>query len=155
MKSLKNNQSGFTLIELLVVIIIVAVLAAVGLPLFRGNVAGARLTEADASLGTIRTAIRAAQAAGAYTIPATGTAVTGEAALNFQAGDLTGHYFEDNDYTFIAPNGGAVATTYCLSVTGDTAGAAPRGVDVNGVVRSMNDAGSIFASVDCLGTAVN
>src|SRR3989338_5022281 len=64
MKELKRQRAaftpplraGFTLIELLVVVIIVAVLAAVGVPLLSANVTRARGTEAETGLGTLRTA---------------------------------------------------------------------------------------------------
>ena len=142
----KINESGFTLIELLVVVIIVAVLAMVGIPLLQGNINRARLTEADAGLGAIRTAMRAQQAEfAAFPVIAAGTAATA-AGIGIAAGDLTGRYFEDDDYTF---NGATTATTYCASVTGDTAGAAPRGADVNGLSRSANQAGTLFNSANC------
>src|SRR3990167_8886774 len=67
MKELKRQRAaftpplraGFTLIELLVVVIIVAVLAAVGVPLLSANVTRARGTEAETGLGTLRAALRA------------------------------------------------------------------------------------------------
>lgn len=47
-----QSQSGFTLIELLVVVIIIAVLAAIGLPAFLGQANRARAAEAELYLGT-------------------------------------------------------------------------------------------------------
>ncbi|MGB2705714.1 MAG: prepilin-type N-terminal cleavage/methylation domain-containing protein [Candidatus Omnitrophota bacterium] len=49
---------GFTLVELLVVLIIIGILAAVAIPIVRGNTIRAMLTEATAALGTIRSAQR-------------------------------------------------------------------------------------------------
>ena len=43
MKVLKNNQSGFTLIELLIVVAIIAILSAVGIPLYQGYQANAKV----------------------------------------------------------------------------------------------------------------
>ena len=43
MKHLKNNQSGFTLIELLIVVAIIAILSAVGIPLYQGYQANAKI----------------------------------------------------------------------------------------------------------------
>ena len=152
MRMLRNAQSGFTLIELLVVVIIVAVLAVVGIPLMQGNVERARLTEADAALGTVRTAMRAEQAENAgFPVIAGGTTAVA-AAIGINAGDLTGRFFEDDDFTF---NGATTTTTYCASVTGDTTGTAPRGNQVNGLTRSLNQTGNIFTSADCTGTAIN
>ena len=48
MLRVKRGQAAFTLIELLVVVIIVAILAAVGIPLLSGNIERARASEADA-----------------------------------------------------------------------------------------------------------
>ena len=158
-----KKQHGFTLIELLVVVIIVAILAAVGIPLMTGNMQRARMSEADAGLGAIRAALRIEQAengvagvagvgGGGLTFPLTISANAAVFAdLDSVAGDWTGHYFEDNDYTIEA----ATVTTFCVGVAGDTAGAAPRGVEVNGLVRSMDQAGSIYTTVNCAGTAIN
>ena len=52
----KRGKAGFTLIELMIVIIIVGVLAAAAVPIYTSYVKRAYLTEAEASLGAIRTA---------------------------------------------------------------------------------------------------
>lgn len=158
----KKNQSGFTLIELLIVVIIVAVLAAVGIPILQGNVARARLSEADSALGTIRTAMRAELAENAaYPTGATFSAGAGivAAGIGFNAGDLCGRFFGDADYAFGVDT---TATAFCVGATGsgvDTVAGCPtgpkKGSQVTGVVRSMNQDGDIFSSSDCSGTAVN
>ena len=53
----RQAASGFTLIELLVVVIILSVLAAIVVPMFRGSLDGARLSALDTELGAIRSAI--------------------------------------------------------------------------------------------------
>ena len=158
----KLTQSGFTLIELLIVVIIVAILAAVGIPLLQGNVQRARLTEADAALGTIRTAMRAELAENAaYPTGALFDAGAGVIAANIglNAGDLTGRFFEDDDFTWGVNTTG---TLFCASVTGDTAAGAtaattaPRGNQVNGLTRSMNHEGHIYPNALCTaGTEIN
>jgi len=57
-RSMKNRR-GFTMLELMVVVIIVAVLAAVAVPLYTGYIKKARVSEAEARLGQILTAAKA------------------------------------------------------------------------------------------------
>lgn len=51
-----KKKGGFTLVELMVVIIIVGVLAAAAVPIYSAFVKKARVSEAKASIGTIRAA---------------------------------------------------------------------------------------------------
>lgn len=146
MKKLKGNQSGFTLVELLIVVIIVAVLAGVGIPLLSGNIQRARLTEADAGLGALRTGLRTFFAENRTYVGATlaNIGITTNAGNN--NGDLDGRYFDDNDYS--TPT--LALATYCAAVTGGTApNDAPRATEVAGVSRSVNQDGTFFNSADC------
>ena len=54
----KNKKSGFTLVELMVVAIIVAILAAVAIPLMTGNTDRAMETEGQTGCGAIATQLR-------------------------------------------------------------------------------------------------
>ena len=149
----KRNQAAFTLIELLVVVIIVAVLAAVGIPLLSANIVKARTTEADAGLGTIRTGMRARFAE--FSTYAGANGLTPSAAnIGVNTTDLNGRFFSNADYAAIT----ADATTFCVGVTGsgvDNVNAAPRGSQVDGVARSTNQLGDIFANDDCTPPRVN
>ena len=99
-----RGNKGFTLVELMVVAVIVAILAAVAIPLMSANKKRAMATEAQAGLGTIRTALRGMYAqTGAYnknlndaTI-ANGSSVTNLPGIS--GGDLDGKYFTQNNYT--------------------------------------------------------
>ncbi len=145
----KKRGTGFTLIELLVVVIIVAILAAVGIPLLTGNVQRARASEAEAGLGTIRTSVRAYLAEHG-TFPAATLTLTD---AGFKAGDLDGRWFDDAAYSTIATVSGG--TAYCISVTGANSGA-PKNAQVktpNLIARSMNQDGTIGDAV-CSGTSV-
>lgn len=149
-----SNRSGFTLIELLVVVIIVAILAAVGIPLLSGNLERARTSEASAGLGTVRTAMRAERAERGATVGYSGiTEPVGPTAagIGINAGDLSGRFFEDDDYSIVD----AEVATFCIGVTGDTAGAAVRGSDVDGVSRSMDQDGTLYDDAACGGTVLN
>lgn len=167
MNRIKSNTAGFTLIELMIVVIIVAVLAAVGIPLLQGNVERAKLTEADAGLGTVRTAMRAkiAEVGSLPTTASMSTTDTFRNQLNFKRGDLTGRFFEDNDYSYtlttqmVADNPATpavdetVAGVYCISVNGDAAagetGADAEKGDDNLPSRSMNQDGTLFKGTGC------
>ena len=89
MKKLKKK--GFTLVELMTVVIIVGILAAIAVPLYRANVKKAMASEGAALLGAVRTAERVYYSEhGKYT--------TDKNALNV---DASGNkYFKD--YTIIS-----------------------------------------------------
>jgi len=102
-----GTRKGFTLIELMVVILIVGILAAVAVPIMRGRIDSAKWSEANASAGSIRTAVRAyiAEKGPNYTNYAAdaegGLDVVG-ATLGFSATDLDGAYFNQEDYVISA-----------------------------------------------------
>ena len=145
----KKGKKGFTLIELLVVVIIVAVLAAVGVPLLSGNVERARMSEAEAGLGTIRTSLRAYFAE--HNAYVTGSPISIN--IGLKTNDLLGRFFEDDDYNITGAQNNAA--TYCITATGDTTGLAPRGDKVNGLARSMDEDGDMYSSGNCSGSPLN
>jgi len=95
-----KSKKGFTLIELMVVILIVAILAAVAIPIMRGRIDAAKWSEGRAMMGSIATALRA-YAAGEDASPDNGTLSTETYAtkLGFAAGDLDGTYFDPINFT--------------------------------------------------------
>jgi prepilin-type N-terminal cleavage/methylation domain-containing protein len=101
-----TSRKGFTLIELMVVIFIVGILAAVAIPIMRGRIDAAKWSEGKAAAGTIRTSIRAyfAEKGADYGTAGFSGDLEGAFAdfsgpLGFAAGDLTGKYFTDADFT--------------------------------------------------------
>jgi prepilin-type N-terminal cleavage/methylation domain-containing protein len=137
----RNKKSGFTLVELMVVAVIVAILAAVAIPLMSGNRERAMMTEAEAALGTMRTSLRAMFAqSGKYTEDIDGTAIAAGASANaitgINTGDLNGRYFDDAAYKISAVSD----TAYTLTATGSDSGAAAA-ADVAGIVVTLDNDG--------------
>jgi len=97
-----KSRKGFTLVELMVVILIVAILAAVAIPILRGRIEAAKWAEGKSMMGSIATSIRAYCAEqGIGNTPAVPPAGTlPDAVLGFAAGDCDGTYFADGDFTF-------------------------------------------------------
>ncbi len=108
-----KNRKGFTLVELMVVILIVGILAAVAIPLMQGRIDKAKWSEANATSGTIRTAVRAycaetSVATASALMPALSDAGT-RTALGFALTDLEGTYFATGDYSITAINADGIA----------------------------------------------
>ena len=128
MKIKKQKKSGFTLVELMVVAIIVAILAAVAIPLMSGNKARAAATEAQAACSTIQTAVRMNQAQG----NAFETTINDLPGIN--PGDLGGNYFDHGDY-------GIEGAYSNYTITAET----DKGKDgINGTVTMQNNANDII-----------
>ena len=104
-----EKRKGFTLIELMVVILIVSILAGVAIPLMQGRIDSAKWSEANATAGTIRTAVRAyfAEDPTACGDLATNSLDDEDTrnALGFTEADLTGTYFGPSNYTISTING--------------------------------------------------
>ena len=144
MKELKRQRAAFTLIELLVVVIIVAVLAAVGVPMLSANVKRAKATEAETALGTIRTVMRTKKAENSiYPGIAANTTVVSAFPTEFTTGDLQGKFYDEVSYTF---SEATTDTTFCVGIASPATGRP---------ARSMDETGTLFESADCSGTVLN
>jgi prepilin-type N-terminal cleavage/methylation domain-containing protein len=109
-----NMKKGFTLVELMVVILIVGILAAVAIPLMQGRIDKAKWSEANATAGTIRTAVRAYAAETSITTAGTNCAgklsvASIQGYLGFDATDLEGTYFTAVDYEVTSVNANGIA----------------------------------------------
>lgn len=118
-----KRNAGFTLVELMVVAVIVAILAAVAIPLMTANKDRAMATEGQAGCGTVLTAMRMYFAEhGSYP----GSALSGAALLaalpGIKTGDLDGVYFNDGSYAITDPSSGTYTITATGMAGGDAAG---------------------------------
>jgi prepilin-type N-terminal cleavage/methylation domain-containing protein len=123
-----KSRKGFTLIELMVVVLIVAVLAAVLVPLMTARLESARWSEGKAGVGTIATALRAMYAEQGDDFVASSTVTD-----YLNESDLLGKYFRASDYIFseapsviVNPTSGQYPITYIIRVQ-KPAGASPDG----------------------------
>ena len=121
MYKLMNDKRGFTLVELMITIVIVGVLATVAIPLYKANVKRAKASEADATMGSIRTSLRVYYAENsAYPIRAGyGPVHTLTDSIDIDSTDMVGKYFPATAYTYISADG----VTYTIRATGSGASA--------------------------------
>ena len=111
----KKVITGFTLIELLIIILIVGILAAIAIPVYRGRIDAAKWAEGKAMMGTIATALRVYHSAkGPTGAPPTILGIN-DTGLGFIPGDLTGTFFVDNDFLFNVNSMGPL--TYTITAT--------------------------------------
>ncbi len=126
-----NRNSGFSLVELMIVIVIIGVLAAVAVPIYNNNVMKAKMSEADASLGSIRTQLRVYYGEnGTYPTEATAVQVVGQDWNDINSGELNGKYFSDTSYTYLS----AAGTDYTITCKAGT---------ILEADRTLNQAGTL------------
>ena len=104
---------------MIVVILIVGILASVAIPMLRGRIDAAKWSEGKAMMGSIATSIRAYHAEKGPAGAAPTVLGIGATGMGFAAGDLTGTYFADADFTFAvtAMNPLPIYTITCTPVT--------------------------------------
>jgi prepilin-type N-terminal cleavage/methylation domain-containing protein len=117
MKTNKQKKSGFTLVELMVVAIIVAILAAVAIPLMTGNKDRAMATEGQAGCTTIATQLRMHWAEFGNYADVVANDPTSLQGINDD--DLNGTYFDDGSYNITTLTDG---DDYTIQATGKTGG---------------------------------
>jgi len=116
-----KKKGGFTLVELMVVIIIVGILAAAAVPIYSAFVKKARVSEAKASIGTIRAAEEVYWAENAVYLPLGGVE-SDDAALKDTLGvDVSHNVWWNTDVTWTVTTG--TSDTVLLTIVADaTAG---------------------------------
>ncbi|MDF7808429.1 prepilin-type N-terminal cleavage/methylation domain-containing protein [Pontiellaceae bacterium B12219] len=109
MKAKKQKKSGFTLVELMVVAIIVAILAAVAIPLMSGNTDAAMATEGQTGCATVATGIKLWLVEGGDTNSTPAIAELPGISVD----NLKGNYFDTYEINSVGgPN------TYTITATG-------------------------------------
>lgn len=95
-----RSRRGFTLVELMVVILIVSILVAVAIPIIQGNISASKWSEGKTMMGIIATSIRAYFSQSSPPGPPTSLWISEPNNLGFARGDLTGAFFDDDDFEF-------------------------------------------------------
>jgi type IV pilus assembly protein PilA len=136
-----RSRKGFTLVELMVVILIVAILAAVAIPIMRGRIDASKWSEGKAMMGTIATSIRAYHAEKGPTGAAPTTLDIGDTGLGFVmtagSGDLDGTYFTSGCFDFSVTS--MEPLTFLITCTAATSTRAEK--PVNPAVVTLNQLG--------------
>jgi type II secretory pathway pseudopilin PulG len=125
----------------MVVAVIVAILAAVAIPLMSANKTRAMMTEAESALGTVRSALRTLFAeTDAYNVNLSGGAIAAgsspTALPGIRLNDLDGRWFNTAAYSITA----ITASNYTLTATGSLS-TTPDAADVAGVIVTLDVAG--------------
>ena len=140
-----KREHGFTLVELMIVVIIVGILAAVAIPMYRGATERAKASEAESALGAVRSAMRVyyaehgTYASGSFT---DGALVTNGSVLDLAVDDLDGRYFSNACYTF---DGAPDSANYDIECDGANS-AATKAAEVENIIRSIDEDGNITKS---------
>ena len=142
MLRLFRDEKGFTLVELMIVVVIVGILAAVAIPMYRGSTDRARASEAVAALGSIRSAMRVYYGEYGTYVHANfkdGDRVTKGGTLDLTDADLLGRYFSTGCYHF---DGDATADSFKVKAIGDSSTAVEAST-VAGILRYIDQAGAV------------
>ena len=135
-----KGKKGFTLVELMIVVIIVGILAASAVPIYRANMRRALSAEGFAALGAIRSAQRLYFAEwGTYLAVPQGTTDTDGIYAAFGLDTRDNHFWNNPAFHVIATGTGPDAVFIATAIGG--ASTAPGAARVARIVLSMDERG--------------
>jgi len=126
---------GFSLAEVVITLIVIGGLSAISVPLYEHNIAQAKLSEADAALGSIRTQLRIYSSEhGQFPTVNPAGYVMGADWNDLERVDMVGKYFSDSSYRYLCEDG----SSFVISCVSDS--------DPNSV-RSLNQVGILSGDI--------
>ena len=114
----RRNERAFTLVELMVTVTMVAILATAAVPMYRGCIDFAKMSEGIAGCGTIRTAMRVYKAAHGHYPVLSGALGDNLQDIGIFGSGLDGKYFDAGSYQ-VTSNGVdyTITATYSADMT--------------------------------------
>ena len=138
---MQTSKQGFTLVELMIVAVIVAILAAVAIPLMSANKSRAMMTEAESGLGMLRSSLRTLYAeSGAYNLDRNGNAIGTGSITNIpgvNTNDVAGRWFNSDAYALTT----VTSNTFLLTATGNNS-TTTNAAQVAGLVVTLDQNGT-------------
>ncbi len=126
---------GFSLVELMIVIAVTTLSAVITVPIYSNNVMKAKLSEADANLGSIRTQLRIYYGNNnEYPRAESAALVVGATWNDINSGQLNGKYFDDSSYTYVSAEGVEFTITCSAKSVLDS----DRTIDESGILTGGN-----------------
>lgn len=139
------NRKGFTMIELMVVVIILGILVAAAVPIYRANTRRAYSAEALATLGSIREAERLYfSESNLYQPVDAGTAAGDDGIRGVLGLDTRSNQYFDNPCFAVTASGTGDTAAFTATATGNAANSlAPSRAKVGDISITMDEKGTV------------